>query len=142
MLRISNAIRRAMEYAGRMFGKGSPSPTSEGPAPAPQVAASRSVFKSRSEESWVNIPRVAEAVFTKQVHKRHAVALVKAHHGADGVEQLNSEISLLRKRWLPRPGTIQRTSDGATYGVARDGSLRRFVTQGKPFDVGAEVANA
>jgi hypothetical protein len=88
----------------------------------PETAPAESV---PVEPMKISIPRLALAVLTKQVGKRHAFALAKADYGTDGVADLTREIAAARKGWLPLPGTLRKTSDGKVYAVDANGSLRR-----------------
>lgn len=74
--------------------------------------------------SKLNIPELAVSVFQKQTGKKHAFAVASACYGRDGMEALSIELRALRARFLPKPGTVRRTSDGRYYAVAPDGSLR------------------
>jgi hypothetical protein len=73
----------------------------------------------------VSLPRLADAIPTKSVGKRQAFALVKAQYGPDGVTALRECIAEARKRWLPIPGTIRKTSDGREHAVDKNGAIRR-----------------
>lgn len=75
----------------------------------------------------LSLPRLALAVLQEQVGKKQAFQLARAYYGADGAEDLTREIARARRQWLPKPGSIQRTTDGKIYAVAPDGSFRRVV---------------